>query len=475
MVRVSRDGTCLDIAGGMELLGCNGSAGRIGKAVGDALPGTIAQAGIDCMEQAFATGGLHVRECRLPVRGELHDFELRVLANGEEEALFIVREATQWKRKAEQAQRMATVGRLASGVAHDFNNLLTVIAAYGHMLREEPAGSPAAQDHVEQILRTVERASALTCQLLAFSRRQVEPPRAIDVNELVLNMDQMLRRVIPEDIELVTALGPAPGMINADPAQIEQVIVNLVVNARDAMPDGGRITIETASHSHPALPDGCVMLSVADTGVGMDEETKARIFEPFFTTKGQGRGTGLGLSTVYSIVKEGHGEISVTSAPGQGTRIAISFPRVCQLGPEREAGPADLGRPCGTETLLVVEDEDNVRRLVSEVLEQHGYTVLATGHPQEAIAICAGHSGAIDLLLTDLVLPRMRGGELAQRAGWIRPDMRVLFMSGYTESATEPFAAFLRKPFTPAALARKVREVLDRAPETAHTAGARAD
>jgi two-component system cell cycle sensor histidine kinase/response regulator CckA len=479
VIRVGRNGTCLSVAGETGLLG---QARIVGRPVAEALPSVVATAGLECMQQAFATGGLHLRECRFPVSGEPRDFELRVLTSGPEEALFLLRETSRRKqmteeattgrelleRQLQQAQRMAAVGRLASGVAHDFNNLLTVIAAYAHMLREEPPDSSLARNHVEEILRTVERASALTCQLLAFSRRQVEPPRTLDLNELVLGMDQMLRRVIPEDIELVTALGAAPGMIGADPAQIEQVIVNLVVNARDAIPEGGRITIETGSHLGPDRRES-VMLSVTDTGVGMDEETKARIFEPFFTTKDQGRGTGLGLATVDAIVRDSGGEIAVTTAPGQGTRIAVYFPRVSQTPPERTVGPADAAHPCGTETLLVVEDEDNVRRLVSEALEQHGYTVLATGQPREAIAICAGHVGAIDLLLADLVLPRMHGVDLAQRARSIRPGIRVLFMSGYTDNAAAPASApFLRKPFTPAALALKVREVLDAQRGQAH-------
>jgi nitrogen-specific signal transduction histidine kinase/ActR/RegA family two-component response regulator len=384
------------------------------------------------------------------------------------------------ERQLQQAQKMEAVGRLAGGVAHDFNNLLTVITGYGYMLLEDLANQPVPRGNVEQILRAVDRASALTNQLLAFSRRQVSPPKTIDVNELVLNMDKMLRRVIGEDIELVTALSPDAGKINADPGQIEQVIMNLVVNSRDAMPEGGRITIETANATLDeeyarihltARPGEYVMLSVIDTGEGMDEETRAHIFEPFFTTKEPGKGTGLGLAQVYGIVKQSDGEITVESAPSQGTRVQIYLPRISGTvsADEEERGEAD--RAEGTETVLLVEDEDDVRRLVCEVLEQHGYTVLSAAEPQEAIEICRTYRRQIDLLLTDMVMPQMGGRELADRTGWIRPDMRVLFMSGYTDDAmlgvavSEPGVAFLKKPFTPAVLTRKIREVLEARPQ----------
>jgi PAS domain S-box-containing protein len=380
------------------------------------------------------------------------------------------------ERQLQQAQRMEAVGRLAGGVAHDFNNLLTVITGYGYMLLEDLRDRPACRGNVDEILRVVDRASALTSQLLAFSRRQVAQPKTIEINALVLNMDKMLRRVIGEDIELVTALSPDAGKINADLGQVEQVIMNLVVNSRDAMPDGGRITIETANarldkeYARVHLttrPGDYVMLSVIDTGHGMDEETRARIFEPFFTTKEQGKGTGLGLAQVYGIVKQGDGEITVTSAPAQGTRIQIYLPRVFGVVAADALEQTEEGRTVGTETVLLVEDEDEVRRLVQEILEEHGYTVLPAAQPQDAVEICQAYRGRIELLLTDVVMPQMGGRELAERAGRIRPDIKVLFMSGYTEDATpgvgvpEPGEPFLKKPFTPAALTRKIREILE--------------
>jgi PAS domain S-box-containing protein len=380
------------------------------------------------------------------------------------------------ERQLHQAQRMEAVGRLAGGVAHDFNNLLTVITGYAYMLLEDLSSEPGPRDKVEEILRAVERSSALTGQLLAFSRRQVAPPKTIDINELVLNMDKMLRRMIGEDIRLVTALSPDAGKIKADPGQIEQVIMNLVVNSRDAMPGGGGITVETANatlgdeyaRAHlTARPGKYVTLSVIDTGHGMDEETRAHMFEPFFSTKEQGKGTGLGLAQVYGIIKQSGGDITVTSAPGRGTCVRIYLPRVFGALSTDKPERAEIARAGGTETVLLVEDEDDVRSLVCELLRQHGYTVLTAAQPQDAIEICQTHPVSIELLLTDVVMPQMSGRELAVRMAWIRPEMRVLYMSGYTEDAmpgasiTEPGAAFLRKPFTPAALTRKIREVLE--------------
>ena len=369
------------------------------------------------------------------------------------------------ERQLQQAQRMEAVGRLAGGVAHDFNNLLTVITGYGYMLLEEPQDAAAIRGQAEQILRTAERASALTCQLLEFSRPQNGQARAVAINDLVLDMDKMLRRVIGEHIELVAALSPDAGMIHADGAQIEQVIMNLVLNARDAVEAGGRITIETSSETIGA--GEYTILSVLDNGVGMDEETRTRIFEPFFTTKGRGKGTGLGMATVYAIVKQAGGEIDVVSAPERGTAIRVYLPRVRPAPSEKGTGPEVVRRQRGTETVLLVEDEDEVRRLVSGVLEHHGYTVLPAARPHEAITLCASHAGAIDLLLTDAVLPEMSGRALAEQVGLMRPDLRVLLMSGYAEDALEgrglagAGGAFLKKPFTPTVLTRKIREVLD--------------
>jgi PAS domain S-box-containing protein len=378
-----------------------------------------------------------------------------------------------------QSQKMEAVGRLAGGVAHDINNLLTVITGYGHMLLEELESKPALRVNVEEILKAVERGSALTNQLLAFSRRQVAQLRLVDLNALVLEMENMLRRVIGEDVELATALSPELGKVKADPSQIQQVIMNLVVNARDAMPSGGKITIETANvvldeeyaRTHPtAVPGSYVMLAVSDTGSGIDAAARRHLFEPFFTTKEPGKGTGLGLSTVYGIVKQSDGEIAVSSTPGQGSTFRIYLPR-CEETTQPVPAPAEeLGPIRGTETILVVEDEPGVRRLVRENLEAQGYAILDAATPEEGLGVCQEYVGVIHLLLTDVIMPQMSGRELAERVASFRPGVKVLFMSGYTEdeilrdTALGPGLAYLQKPFTPSALARKIREVLEAAP-----------
>jgi two-component system, cell cycle sensor histidine kinase and response regulator CckA len=437
------------------------------------------------MEDAAASGALSGLEGR-SVRKDGSAVELSVWRSPLRDAagtvngfITVAADVTEHKSlelQLQQSQRLEAVGRLAGGVAHDFNNLLTVITGYGYMLLGDLAAEAAPRANVEEILKAVDRASALTVQLLAFSRRQIAQPKTIDVNDLVLNMDKMLRRVIGEDIELVTALSPDAGKVHADSGQLEQVIVNLVVNSRDALPEGGRITIETANatldeayaRTHLKAKAGeYVMLSVMDTGHGMDEETKAHIFEPFFTTKELGKGTGLGLAQVYGIVKQSGGEIAVTSDLGAGTRIRIYLPRIFGKASADAPRETDTDLQAGTETVLLVEDEDDVRRLVYEVLEQHGYTVLPAAQPQEAIDICRSYRGRIDLLLTDVVMPRMGGRDLAEKAAEIRPDMKVLYMSGYTEDAMlgasfgEAGVAFLRKPFTPVVLTRKIRDVLE--------------
>jgi two-component system cell cycle sensor histidine kinase/response regulator CckA len=364
-----------------------------------------------------------------------------------------------------QSHKMEAVGRLAGGVSHDFNNLLTVITGYGYMLLDDLGEDSPLRGSVEEILRAVERASALTGQLLAFSRRQAAQPRKIDLTALVASMDRMLRRVIGEDIELVTELSPELGTVTADPGQMEQVVMNLVLNARDAMPAGGQMTIRTANAEPERLGPGArILLSVSDSGAGMDEETKAHLFEPFFTTKAQGKGTGLGMSTVYGIVKQSGGEIVVESELGRGTSITIYLPRD-ESAPQDDAGlPPQQDVERGSETVLLVEDEDEVRRLVRGVLVERGYTVIESAQPEEAVRLCQDHPGTIHLLLTDMVMPQMNGRQLAERAQPVRPKMKVLYMSGYAgdENATEDLGApLLRKPFTPSDLARAVREVLD--------------
>ncbi|HEU4686524.1 MAG TPA: PAS domain S-box protein [Nitrospira sp.] len=383
----------------------------------------------------------------------------------------------QTEAQLQQSQKMEAVGRLAGGVAHDFNNLLTVIRGYSELLlaRFQP-GDPMRKD-MEEVKKAADRASGLTRQLLAFSRRQFIAPKVVDLNALVVNMDGMLRRLIGEDIiELCAELAPNLGAIQADPGQIEQVIMNLAVNARDAMPKGGRLTIETLNvtvqrTAQPEMiglePGPYVMLAVRDTGHGMDAETRSHLFEPFFTTKEKGKGTGLGLSTVYGIVKQSKGSITVDSAPGQGTTFRIYFPLVDTDASAGNGAIGDSAPEHGRETILLVEDEPAVRGLVHETLRLHGYTVLEARHGIEALMTVARHTGPIHLLLTDVVMPQMSGPEVAEKLRALRPKTKVLYMSGYPDhpvferDGVSREASFLPKPFTPHVLAKKVREVLD--------------
>jgi two-component system cell cycle sensor histidine kinase/response regulator CckA len=375
-----------------------------------------------------------------------------------------------------QAQKMEAVGRLAGGVAHDFNNMLTVITGYGRMLadRFEPESGERAE--IEEILKSADHASALTGQLLIFSRRHVVHRKVIGLNEIVAKLEKMLRRIIGEDIELTTAPAAQPDRIRADAGQVEQVILNLVVNARDAMPAGGRLILETANAeldssyagSHMGVrPGPYVMLAVSDTGIGMDAETRSRLFEPFFTTKEKGKGTGLGLSMVYGIVKQSGGDIWVYSEPGKGSTFKVYLPLVEESAAETAGPPAPREVAGGSETILLVEDEAGVRRLVRAILQQRGYAVLEADGPEHALRICREPSRRIDLLLTDVVMPEMSGRELAIEITRLRPELKVLYMSGYTDNAIVHHGlkalgpAFLQKPFTPAALASRIRQVLD--------------
>ncbi len=375
-----------------------------------------------------------------------------------------------------QAQKMEAVGRLAGGVAHDFNNLLTVITGYTQMLFEGLEPEHPMRSYVEEIVRASGSAAALTNQLLAFSRRQIVSPQVLDLNTLVSGMDKLLHRLIGEDIDLVTSLAPGLPRVRVDAGQFEQVMMNLAVNARDAMPNGGKLLIQTDTAVIAGVsPDGVapgnyVLLSVSDTGKGMSEETRHRIFEPFFTTKGRGKGTGLGLSTVFGIVKQAGGEVVVESEPGSGSTFRIYLPvveRAVAAGAESGALPE---RKTGTETVLVVEDQSELRKLVREVLESHGYTVLNADDFRAALRIAETYSGPIHLCLTDMVMPGMSGRELASRVQQLRPKVKLLYMSGYTDHAaleleegeTVPGTHFLQKPFPPEVLLAKIREVLDR-------------
>ena len=385
-------------------------------------------------------------------------------------------ELAQTQEQLTQSQKLEGIGRLAGGVAHDFNNLLTVIMGRSALLQHDfPPGTPGRRG-IDLIQETAERAASLTRQLLAFSRKQVLQPEVISLTRVVANMGELLRRLIGEDIVLATALDPALGAVKADPAQVEQIILNLAVNARDAMPQGGRLTLELANveldaayaRQHvDARPGPHVMLAMSDTGAGMSPEIQARIFEPFFTTKGSGKGTGLGLATVYGIVRQSGGTIWVYSELGKGTTFKIYLPQVEE--PVEPAAERAVQTRClqGTETILLAEDEDAVRDLAHDALEAHGYTVLEARNGADAQRVSAQHPGPIHVLVTDVVMPGMSGRELADRLTPLRPELQVLYMSGYTDNAVvhhgvlDPGTVFLQKPFTPEALARKVRAVLD--------------
>jgi PAS domain S-box-containing protein len=376
-----------------------------------------------------------------------------------------------------QSQKMDAIGQLAGGVAHDFNNLLGVITGHTELLLKDLGAQHPGLRRAEQIQRAADRAGGLTRQLLAFSRKQVLVPEVLDLNAVLEDTEKMLRRLIGEDVQLVTVFAPGLGLVKADPGQMEQVIVNLAVNARDAMPRGGKLIIETAnvdldgsfSRTHPEVrPGSYVMLAVSDTGHGMDTDTIPRIFEPFFTTKEVGKGTGLGLSTVFGIVKQSGGHIAVYSEVGQGTSFKVYLPRIERSGEMAAAGVARAEAPrAGSETILLVEDEEALRHLIREILEAGGYRVLPGGSPEEAVATAETHSGPLHLLLTDVVMPRMSGRQVADRVKASRPAVRVMYMSGYTDEAIshhgalEPGTHFMQKPFTADALLRKVREVLD--------------
>jgi len=389
----------------------------------------------------------------------------------------IVRDVTEGRHLEDQLRqtaKMEAIGQLAGGVAHDFNNLLTVISGYSQILQEGLGAKE--RDYAAEILKASERAASLTRQLLAFSRRQILAPQVLDLNQIVSNMEKMLTRLIGEHIELVTIQHPNLGRVKADAGQIEQVILNLAVNARDAMPEGGKLTIETSdidldeayTRSHVSVvPGPYVMLAVSDTGVGMDAETMSHIFEPFFTTKEKGKGTGLGLSTVYGIVNQSSGNVWVYSELGRGTTFKVYLPRLQQTAPRLETATSPAISIRGTETVLLVEDEEGVRALVRDTLQAYGYKVLEARGAEHAEAILEKHSDPIHLLLTDVVMPQMSGKELAKRFFPRHPEAGVLYMSGYTDNAIvrhgvlEPGTSFLQKPFMPKTLVKKVREVLD--------------
>jgi two-component system cell cycle sensor histidine kinase/response regulator CckA len=391
----------------------------------------------------------------------------------------IARDVTKRKQLEEQlrqSQKMEAIGQLAGGVAHDFNNLLTAINGYSNLALQRMAPDDRIKSYLEEIRKAGDRAANLTRQLLAFGRKQMLKPLALNLNDIVADMNKMLRRLIGEDIRFTAKLDPSLKKIKADPGQVEQVLVNLVVNSRDAMPKGGCLTIETMNFNvdhedtskHIGVPCGrYVLLAVSDTGCGMSIETKARIFEPFFTTKEKGKGTGLGLSTVYGIIKQSGGNIWVYSEPDKGTTVKVYLPQLQTAEEPIATEVLETTAVGGSETILLVEDEEVVRGLARQILEQAGYNVLDASGGEEAIRLCHERNEPIHLLLTDIVMPETSGKEIAQQLTSLRPATRVLFMSGYTDDAIvhhgvlDSNVEFIQKPFTPVALTRKVREVLD--------------
>ncbi|HEY8924952.1 MAG TPA: response regulator [Polyangia bacterium] len=404
---------------------------------------------------------------------ELHEAQTREARRKAEAALRSTEE------QLRQAQKMEAIGGLAAGIAHDFNNLLSIIICSGDLLRDELTAGDPLREYVEDIRAAGAHAADLTRQLLAFSRQQLLEPRHIDLGKAISDTERMLRRLIGEDIELTVAPAGTASTVFVDPRQVEQVIMNLAVNARDAMPDGGKLTIETADvnldESYAAAhvgvtPGPYVLLAVTDSGTGMDKATQARIFEPFFTTKERGKGTGLGLATVFGIVRQSGGSIWVYSELGQGTTFKIYFPRSSQTVVSPSATPLGAGGLRGSEAVLLVEDEEGLRKITRNILRRAGYKVLEAQNGGEALMICEQHPGAIDLMLTDVVMPRMSGPQLSERLGRLRPGLRTMYMSGYADRSVvehgflDPGRAFLQKPFTPERLLRKIREVLDAAP-----------
>jgi two-component system cell cycle sensor histidine kinase/response regulator CckA len=425
-------------------------------------------------------------------RGEGIDTDLSVRFieyKGVPSALICILDMTARKSLEErlrQAGKMEAIGMLAGGIAHDFNNLLTIISGYSQLLLH--AVPEKERSSLEQVLKASERAAELTGQLLAFSRRQELQPQSLDVNRIVSGMSTMLRRLIGEHIELRLSLAPDLGAVHADPSQIDQVIMNLVVNARDAMAQGGKLVIETSNFEvsddfagkHLGMrPGGYILLAVSDTGIGMDQQTRLRAFDPFFTTKEKGQGTGFGLSTVYGIVKQAGGAVDIYSELKHGTSVKVYLPRAGEVSAIENTSASQMPEAAGgRETILVVEDEDAVRRLVRATLERRGYRVLVASGGPEALEIVR-KLGTVDLLLTDLVMPQMSGVEVAERVRKDFPNVRVLYMSGYTDRSlqrTEMLpdeGGFLQKPFTPGLLATRVREALDEddAESSSHAAG----
>lgn len=474
--RLDRDGRIVDYKGSGKDL-CVPSEEIIGKRIQDVPVTGVGAAFRDALQQVRDTSSIVTIEYSMPIQGSERYYEARLLPMMHDQIIAIVRNITERRHLEEQliqSQKMEAIGQLAGGVAHDFNNILTAILGYADlMLADLPAGGHL-EAYGSEVKVAAERGAALTRQLLAFSRRQLLQVSILDLNEVVGEVEQMLRRLIGETIVLVTNLEPELTRVKADPTQVQQVILNLALNARDAMPGGGVLSIRTSNLAlvSPTTMEGAdlapglyAVLEISDTGAGMDPEILSRIFEPFFTTKEKGKGTGLGLATVYGIIRQSGGMITVESRPRRGSTFRIFLPGATEPAETRSSDlPARVG-PRGSETILLAEDEENVRTLVRTVLESSGYTVLEATGGDHALQIADRHEGPIHLLVTDIVMPQMSGSELAKRLVDRYPAMKVLFMSGYAEkyphgSMATGGSAFLQKPFTAAALAQQIRALL---------------
>ncbi len=471
---LDQNGTYLRVAPTSPVLLPAPADSLLGRRMQDVLPPELAARFTSLIRTTLASGQPGAIEYPLEIDGAEVWFSAVVSPLEGDTVLWVARSINEQKQTEEalrrseeqlrQSQKMEAVGRLAGGVAHDFNNLLTSVLGHADLALKRVPTSDTLHDDLLEIMSAGTRAAALTQQLLAFSRKQVLEPRVVDLNATVSTIARMLRRTIGEDIDLLTLLAPDLGAVRADPVQMEQVILNLAVNARDAMPLGGQLVIETRNVDLAEGP--MVRVRVTDNGVGMTDEVRAHVFEPFYTTKEMGKGTGLGLATAYGIVKQSGGTIAVSSAPGQGSTFLVDLPRV--QGESVVQAPAPVPLPGGgTETILLVEDEDAVRNLIRRVLEVHGYKVLTAPSAEAALEVSRLHAGPLDLLLTDVVMPGLSGPKLAERLLVERPAVRIILMSGYAATTLEqkvllePASAFLQKPFTSEHLMRRVREVLD--------------
>jgi two-component system cell cycle sensor histidine kinase/response regulator CckA len=473
ILQIKEDGSVLSVksANALQLPALANAAP--GDQLDQILPSGIAQLYLKHTQQALQTGTVQLFEHDLPMTNEIHSCEVRLVVSGASQVVAIVRDITERKKLEEQfllSHKMDSVGRLAGGIAHEFNNLLAAIMGFSALALENSSSNTMMRGYVQEIQKAGGRAANLTRQLLTFSRKKSSEVQPFDLNQLIIDTGKLLRPLIGENIELIVLPGENLPPVKADRSQIEQVLVNLAANARDAMPQGGKLIIKTAglnlgqpdSAQHFGLPAGeYAVLTFADTGVGMTDEVKAHVFEPFFTTKEVGKGTGLGLAVCYGIVNQNGGYIEVDSAPGQGAAFTVHLPcadaEPSYTPPVNGLEHPDLAQ--GSETVLLVEDEPLVRKLASQVLSKLGYTVLEASNGLEALLMIQDSSYQIDLVLTDVVMPRMGGRELVRHLQTLFPNIKVLFMSGYAENSD--FAA-IEKPFMPNALAAKVREVLDK-------------